>query len=52
MPPATRIVTGVDFVAVSTNDFEKARDFYANISVSTSQSAGAACRPRNSRPGT
>src|SRR5215208_327390 len=31
MPPATRIVTGVDFVAVSTNDFEKARDFYANI---------------------
>jgi catechol 2,3-dioxygenase-like lactoylglutathione lyase family enzyme len=31
MATATRIVTGVDFIAVSTKDFEKARDFYANV---------------------
>jgi catechol 2,3-dioxygenase-like lactoylglutathione lyase family enzyme len=31
MTTATRIISGVDFIAVSTKDFEKARDFYANV---------------------
>jgi catechol 2,3-dioxygenase-like lactoylglutathione lyase family enzyme len=31
MATNTQIVTGVDFVAVSTKDFDKARDFYANV---------------------
>lgn len=31
MATATRIITGVDFIAVPTRDFEKARDFYANV---------------------
>jgi catechol 2,3-dioxygenase-like lactoylglutathione lyase family enzyme len=31
MTTATGIISGVDFIAVSTKDFEKARDFYANV---------------------
>ena len=31
MATATRIINGVDFIAVPTKDFEKARDFYANV---------------------
>ncbi len=31
MATATSIVTGTDFITVSTKDFEKARDFYANV---------------------
>jgi catechol 2,3-dioxygenase-like lactoylglutathione lyase family enzyme len=31
MATDTQIVTGVDFIAVSTKDFEKAHDFYANV---------------------
>jgi catechol 2,3-dioxygenase-like lactoylglutathione lyase family enzyme len=26
-----RLITGVDFITVSTKDFDKARDFYANV---------------------
>ena len=26
-----RIITGVDFITISTKDFDKARDFYANV---------------------
>src|SRR3712207_8819629 len=26
-----RIISGVDFITVSTTDFERARDFYANV---------------------
>jgi catechol 2,3-dioxygenase-like lactoylglutathione lyase family enzyme len=26
-----RLITGVDFITVSTTDFDKARDFYANV---------------------
>ena len=25
------IISGVDFITVSTEDFDKARDFYANV---------------------
>jgi catechol 2,3-dioxygenase-like lactoylglutathione lyase family enzyme len=30
-PPVARLITGVDFITVSTKDFAKARDFYANV---------------------
>jgi len=31
MATGTRIINGVDFITVSTKDFDTARDFYANV---------------------
>ena len=31
MAPDTRIINGVDFIIVSTTDFDTAREFYANV---------------------
>ncbi len=31
MATATGIISGVDFIAVPTKDFDKAREFYANV---------------------
>ena len=51
MSTTTSIVTGVDFIAIPTQDYEKADAFYGDVSASSARSGGGTCPPASSRTG-
>jgi hypothetical protein len=50
MAAASPLITGTDFIMVSTKDLDKAVDFYGNVLASPRASAGAACPRSSTRP--